>query len=247
MKLKVRSTVLVGLFVVFIVSVFIVFAILRNNSAPFMALIFLLFILVLGALLFTISLQLLNEAKKQTADTELSQTSTENVEEKNTENISEKKPERVLNIKNIIPKEKLSLEVFSEELLRNLAGELPIVQALLYTKKTGDELFSCTGKFAFYSESNPADFKIGETLPGQAVKNKSIVTISNVPENYMIIASGLGKVTPGFLTYIPIIFHDEAIGLIEFATFTPIAESIITSLNQFSEKVADSISKLIKK
>jgi hypothetical protein len=247
MKIKVRSIVLVSLFVVFILSIFIVFAILWNNSVPFSASLLLLIILLSGVVLFFNSQQLITQIKNQTKETELSITDSENTNENIIETITEKSPEINIDIKKVLPKEKLKAELFSEELLRNLSVEIPMVQALLYIKNPADETFKCTGKFAYYSEKDPVDFKSGETLSGQAIKNKSIVTISNIPENYMIIASGLGKGTPGFLTYVPIISHDEAIGLIEFATFSPISGSLTKSLAQFSEKIADSISKFIKK
>jgi hypothetical protein len=247
MKIKVRSFILVSLFIVFILSIFIVFAILRNNSVSFSANILLIIILLSGVVLFINSQQLITQIKNQTEDSELNKTDSENINEKIIETVIEKSPEIEIDIKKVLPKEKLKPELFSEELLRNLSGEIPIIQALLYIKNPTDDMFKCTGKFAFFSEKDPVDFKSGETLPGQAVKNKSIVTISNIPENYMIVASGLGKGTPGYLTYVPIISHDEVIGLIEFATFSPVSGSLIKSLAQFSEKIADSISKFIKK
>jgi hypothetical protein len=247
MKTSIRSSVLIGLFILIIISVFAVFAALRNNNIPISVTLILPVILIASGLLLAYSLNLLQLIRKFNDQNQTSSDKEENIQQETFEEGTEKTIEIEFDYKKIIPKEKVKLETFSDELLRNLSNELPIVQAILYAKDPNDELFKCTGKFAYYSDYNPADFKVGETLSGQAVKNKSIVTLSNIPENYMIIASGLGKGSPGYLTYIPVLFHEEAIGLIEFATFTPISGSICKNLSLLSEKIADSLSKFIKK
>jgi hypothetical protein len=247
MKTKVRSTVLVALFIAFIISVFVVFALIRNNQTTTVINIILIIILILGVALFSNAMQLLSTSKITQIENEHNQLETEKEINEITEAVTEKINERELDIKKIIPKEKQKIEIFSEDLLKNLSEEISIVQALLYIKDPADMVFKCTGKFAYYADNSPGEFKSGETLPGQAVKNKNIVTISNIPENYMVIASGLGNGKPGYITYVPILLNDEAVGLIEFATFIPISSTMSKNLSQLSEKIADSISKFIKK
>jgi hypothetical protein len=246
-KTKLRTTLLVILFITIIVSIFFIFATLQNNSLPLSASLVLLFTIIPVILLFLIAIRFTSRVNKEIAEIIEVAQETNTSEKSDSSLTNEKNPEIIIDLKKCIPKEKNKIETFADELLCNIAAELQIVQAVFYIKDPVTELFTCSGKFAYYAESNPAEFKSGETLPGQAVKNKSIVTIKDIPENYMIIASGLGKGTPGFLTFVPIISHDEVIGLIEFATFVPISSPILKALTQFSDKVADSIIKFIKK
>lgn len=247
MKIKGQSFLPTILFIVFIVSVFWIFAIMRNNSFSSFGYLLLFLILMLGSYFFVVSFRNMHQTIADHSESFTVENNLTSPEIESKENLVPKNTDNELDIKKILPKEKNNLELFSEELLKNMAGEFQFVQALLYFKNPANDLFKCVGRYAYFNDIPPTDFKAGETLPGQAVKNKQIVTLSNIPENYMIIASGLGNGKPGFLTLIPLIFHDEAVGLIEFATFTPITGALLKNLQLVSEKVGESISKFIKK
>jgi len=246
-KTNLRTTGLVILFFTFIVTIFFIFVVIQNNSLPLSASLLLLFAIVPVILLFLHAIHYTTTATKEI--TGINENILENNSPENNDAIlsDEKTSEIIFDLKKLIPKEKLKIEAFSEELLQNISAELNIVQAIFYTKEPITEKFKCSGKFAYYAESDPAEFISGETLPGQAVKNKTIVTITNIPDNYMIVASGLGNGTPGYLTFVPLISHDEVVGLIEFASFLPVSSQALIALSQFSDKVADSINKFIKK
>lgn len=154
---------------------------------------------------------------------------------------------REIDITRIIPKNCKSVEEFFEITLRNLAQEFNIVQGIVYLKHRDTDFYESIAQYAYFSESKPQEFKSGETLPGQAVKNRTIVVLSDVPENYLTIASGLGKSDTKYLVFVPLIHKEEVIGLIEYATFAPVKEEVIKLLGSFAEKVAETIVKLIKK
>lgn len=159
--------------------------------------------------------------------------------------ISESKNE--INVSRIIPENIKSVEDFSEQILQNLAQEFNIVQALMYLKTADTDTYESIAQYAYFSESKPQAFKSGETLPGQAIKNRIIVTLTDVPENYMTIASGLGKSGIKYLVFVPLIYKDDVVGLIEYATFTRVNEDITKILGNIAEKIAETMVKLIKK
>ena len=148
---------------------------------------------------------------------------------------------------NLVPAKHTSLEQFTEDVLRNFANELNIIQALFYVKSLNADSFQCSAQYAYFSEDKPAEFKIGETLSGQAVKNKTVVALNSVPDDYMTIVSGLGKGKPKSLVFVPITNADESIGLIEYATFESFTDRHQKALEKVSKKVADTIVKLQKK
>jgi glutamate formiminotransferase len=117
----------------------------------------------------------------------------------------------------------------------------------LYIKNKESELYEPIAQYAYFSENKPLEFRLGETLPGQAVKNRTVVTLSDIPENYMTIASGLGKSSTKYLVMVPLISKDEVVGLIEYATFIPVKDDTSKTLVSIAEMVADTIVKLLKK
>ncbi len=152
-----------------------------------------------------------------------------------------------MDVSRLIPDNSKSVEEFSENILQNLAQEFNIVQALMYLQTADADNYESIAQYAYFSESKPQAFKSGETLPGQAIKNRTIVTLTDIPENYMTIASGLGKSSIKYLVFVPLIHKDVVVGLIEYATFAQINEDIIKVLGNIADQVAEIIVKLIKK
>lgn len=122
--------------------------------------------------------------------------------------------------KAIIPSNIEDIEKFGEAILQNCAHRLQIVQGLLYLKDTTEGVFSFKSGYAFFSESEPIIYREGETLAGQVAKNKTVLNLSKVPENYIAIMSGLGEGSPNHMLIVPIISpSNETIGIIELASF----------------------------
>jgi putative methionine-R-sulfoxide reductase with GAF domain len=148
-------------------------------------------------------------------------------------------------IEQIIPvsPQNMSIEQFTEKTLANIAKVSELVQAVFYIKNTQTGEFVATGKYAYYSNQLPPAFLEGETIPGQVAKDKRIININNIPQNYFTVVSGLGKSSPGNLIIIPIVEKDETIGIIELASFVPYNKDFEKTF----EKLAALIGKIIIK
>lgn len=239
-------------FIIFLSVVFLMFTIvfttILQSSAGKLTFFFILFVLTLltGGLLFLFSMNksgsiFLDQAVVR--DEKIS----ESKDLSNVETNETVVEEILFDVNALLPVKTKSLNDFSDTLLRNMAREFNFVQGLLYVRRSGKkDLFTCNAQYACFSDSKPDDFKTGETLPGQAVKNKIIVAINNIPENYMPVVSGLGKGAPRQLIFVPCIFNDEVIALIEYATFEAFNGIMEKNLLQISEKVAECIIKLNK-
>jgi len=119
----------------------------------------------------------------------------------------------------IIPTENDDIVKFGEQLLLNCARRFQAVQGLFYLKNS-DGIFSFKSGYAFYSEAEPATYREGETLAGQVAKNKTVLNLSAIPDNYITVLSGLGEGAPKCLLIVPIISdNNETIGMIELASF----------------------------
>jgi GAF domain-containing protein len=65
--------------------------------------------------------------------------------------------------------------------------------------------------------------------------------ISNIPDDYLAINSGLGSASPKSLLLIPLTFDDAVLGVIELACFKEITETEVTFVSKIADIVANNI------
>ena len=83
--------------------------------------------------------------------------------------------------------------------------------------------------------------EIGEGLVGQCFQEKGRIFLTEVPESYINITSGLGYAPPRNVLIVPLLNNEKVEGVIEIASFNILEEYEI----QFIEKVAESIASTI--
>ncbi len=81
----------------------------------------------------------------------------------------------------------------------------------------------------------------GVGLIGRCILEADSIYISNLPEDYINITSGLGEKSPQYLLIVPFKFNNEIYAVAEIASFTPIEEY----KKQFIEEVGNSIASTI--
>src|SRR6187401_1651904 len=80
-------------------------------------------------------------------------------------------------------------------------------------------------------------FYLGEGLVGQAALEKKPILLTNVPPDYIQIASGLGESPPRNIIVLPILFEGEVKAVVELASFLPFSQIHQTFLDQLSESI----------
>jgi CheY-like chemotaxis protein/HAMP domain-containing protein len=78
-------------------------------------------------------------------------------------------------------------------------------------------------------------FGLGEGLVGQAALERKPILITQAPEDYITIGSGLGEAAPVNIVVLPVLFEDQVMAVIEMASFTPYSDAHLTFLEQLSE------------
>jgi signal transduction histidine kinase/CheY-like chemotaxis protein/HAMP domain-containing protein len=80
-------------------------------------------------------------------------------------------------------------------------------------------------------------FRLGEGLVGQAALEKLPILLTQVPEDYVQISSGLGAAAPRNIIVLPILFEGDVKAVIELASFQPFSQIHQLFLHQLAESV----------
>jgi CheY-like chemotaxis protein/HAMP domain-containing protein len=80
-------------------------------------------------------------------------------------------------------------------------------------------------------------FNLGEGLVGQAALEKKPILLTNVPQDYIRITSGLGEAPPRNILVMPVLFEGEVKAVIELASFLPFSQIHQLFLDQLGESV----------
>jgi len=132
-----------------------------------------------------------------------------------------------------------------KKVLQNLAAEFNAMQAVLFILNPETSLFEVHTSYAMLPETAPQPFRAGEGLHGQAVAEKKVSLLSNLPENFRIVTSGLGDTYARFLYLMPVIHDDNTIALLEFSTLKEIGETGMSVLNILMTKLGQELNSMI--
>lgn len=130
-----------------------------------------------------------------------------------------------------------NLESFGDVVLKELVNFLKANQGAFYVASDDEmRMVSCYA----YQKKKYLDLSIkkGQGLVGQVWLEAKPIYLTEVPEQYVTITSGLGASTPRSILIVPLIFNDKVQGVIELASF-----NLLEDYEQgFVQKVTESIS-----
>ncbi|MFZ6009215.1 MAG: ATP-binding protein, partial [Bacteroidota bacterium] len=134
------------------------------------------------------------------------------------------------------------LNTVTNRILSELAQVVNAHYGAFYVLKQDDvtaqfklQLFNA---YAYREEKNiPREFAIGEGLVGQVAFEKERILLTNVPQGYIKINSGLGKVKPSNLIILPVLFENNVKAVIELASLDTFSEIHLDFLSQLTESI----------
>jgi len=130
------------------------------------------------------------------------------------------------------------LVVVSRLILSELAHTILSQQGLFYImdNSKGESVLKMLAAYAFKERKNVNILlKIGEGLVGQCAYEKERILLTNVPEDYISISSGLGEAKPLNIVVLPVIFEGQVKAVIELASFEHFTSTRLALLDQLAE------------
>ncbi len=146
----------------------------------------------------------------------------------------------------ILRKHSDNLESFSSITISELTNYLGAkVGGLYMLVEAADDEEAYLELVAFYAYDRQKFVEkkigIGENLVGQCVLESETIYMTDIPDGYVHISSGLGKDSPKSLLIVPLKLNEEIYGVVELASFEDFQDYQI----QFVEKIGESIASTI--
>jgi PAS domain S-box-containing protein len=138
------------------------------------------------------------------------------------------------------------LNKLADEIIMNLVKYLKGNQGAIYIVddvERGEEPTISMKSCYAWDKKKYLNHKIhkGEGLAGQAWQEGDTIYLTDVPQNYIKITSGLGDANPTCILIVPLKLNEQIFGIVEIASFTELKDFEI----EFVEKIAESIASTI--
>ena len=136
----------------------------------------------------------------------------------------------------------------------NTLGDKIIAALVQYTKSNQGALYILNDEdsknkylelvslFAFdIKKHEQQKIKLGEGILGQTFLEKQTTYVTNMPESYIRITSGLGDASPRALLLVPLKVDTQVYGIIELASFSEYLPHEITFVEKLGESIASTL------
>ncbi|MGN6183679.1 MAG: HAMP domain-containing protein [Thermoanaerobaculia bacterium] len=133
-----------------------------------------------------------------------------------------------------------NLQTVSQMILSELAPVVGAAHGVFYTmdSSASEPVLKLAATYAYRERKHlNKEFRIGESLVGQAAFEKQRILITNAPDDYVHINSGLGEAKPLNIIVLPIVFEGSVLAVMELASFSKFTETYQSLLDQLTESI----------
>jgi PAS domain S-box-containing protein len=133
----------------------------------------------------------------------------------------------------------LDIQTIAKNIITFLAKHLKAQIGALYIYEEDSKELRIVGSYAFTKRKNLNDkFKIGEGLVGQAGLEREIISVTELPDDYIRINSALGDANPRNVVVIPLVYEENLIGVVELGSLKEFSDDDLEFLNVVKENIA---------
>jgi len=144
----------------------------------------------------------------------------------------------------ILRQNNTNLSLLGDEIVKNLVWYLNSVQGGLFVIDDKSETvhYDLVAAFAFDRKKYMnKSFSTGEGLVGTCAAEKDIIHLTEIPQEYIEVTSGLGGANPNALLLVPLIVEDEVLGVIELSSFNKYQPHEIELVKKLAQSIGSSI------
>ncbi|MBU0480011.1 MAG: response regulator [Proteobacteria bacterium] len=128
--------------------------------------------------------------------------------------------------------------VIAEKVCTYLAGTIGAQIASFYLL-TENQALRLTGDYAFHLRKGLADtIQIGQGLVGEAARSGKLISITDIPEDYIRVNSSLGDCRPANIVVLPFLHEGEVLGVIELGSCHEFSLDHLALLENCRETIA---------
>lgn len=135
-----------------------------------------------------------------------------------------------------------NMEELSSEVLQQLVHHLGAVEGGFYISKhtsQGELVLELSAAFAYGRQKFLSkEVKLGEGLVGTCAQERQYIYLTEIPESYCTITSGVGETPPRALLLVPLKNEEHLYGVIELASLQAFAPHEIAFAQTLSESIA---------
>jgi signal transduction histidine kinase/DNA-binding response OmpR family regulator len=128
---------------------------------------------------------------------------------------------------------------FAQLLLDRLVPLVGGIVAVFYIRHPDEDRYDLQASWGFTEHKGlTTSCRPGEGLVGECVRGKASILLTDVPDDYLRISSGLGEAPPRVILVTPVISQDVVIGVIEIASFARLSEAQQSLVDELMPVVA---------
>ncbi len=149
----------------------------------------------------------------------------------------------------ILRSERDKVDELSYRILKELISYMKAIQGSIYILREENGKEACLERVATYAWERRkfVNDRIlpGEGLAGTCLIEKETIYLTDIPEDYLTIRSGLGESRPSAIIILPLKAGEEVPGILELASFNTLEDHEIRFLEELAESMAVSFESVL--
>ena len=153
--------------------------------------------------------------------------------------------EGVAKFADILRRNNDNINLLTDEIVQSIVKYMGANQAVMFLLNENDPNDTFFELFSAYAWDRRKflnrKIDLSEGLVGACAMEKETIRLTEIPENYIEISSGLGKANPKYIVLVPLKHEDIVLGVIEMASFKIFEDFEVEFLERIAENIASTI------